>query len=207
MSQLSSVALAVACVVTAGAWRPDPAVGRRPLVARPRGATPVAPAAGADSAVEFRLRDQFGRVHEAAAYRGRALLLVGAGRGGRVAGTAWVSTFRDLQGDPAAAAAVVVPVVAVADLRGVPRLLRRFARGQFPRDPQQVVLLDWDGALARRLAFDADRCTVLLVGPAGQVLARSTPGAVDTAAARLLLRQAGDVPPTPVPVADAVSGR
>lgn len=152
------------------------------------GAAPP-PAPVADSAVDFRLTDQFGTVHQAATYRGRPLLLVGAGRPGRAAGTAWVGALRGLQGDSADASAGI-PVVAVADLRGVPRLLRRMVRGRFPDDRRQSVLLDWDGALARGLAFDPERCTILLVGPLGDVQARTTVLAVDSAAARTLLRQA-----------------
>ena len=124
------------------------------------------------------------------------------GRGGRDVGTAWVETLRALQDD--AAGAGRVPVVAVADLRGVPRLLRRFARGQFPRDRRQPVLLDWDGALARRLAFDREQCTILVVGPAGQIHMRSTIGAVDTATALALLRQAAALTPAELSGAPAL---
>ncbi len=89
-----------------------------------------------------------------------------------------------------------MPVVAVADLRGLPRLLRRVARRQFPKDRRQPVLIDWDGTLARRLALDPGRCTILLVGPAGELHARWTPGAVDTVFARALLRRAAALTPT-----------
>jgi hypothetical protein len=159
-----------------------------PLLRHAGGAAPAA-----DSVVGFRLRDQFGRVHDAADYRGRVLILVGAGRGGRAAGTAWVDALRGLQPDSAATAAI--PVVAVADLRGVPRLLRRVVRGRFPDDPRRAVLLDWDGALARRLDFHAERCTIVLVGPDGRPGAWTSPAAVDTSAARELLRQAAELAP------------
>lgn len=183
---------------------PRPALGRRAAVrglavAAAFGVPAPPPAAGAqpaagDSVVEFRLRDQFGRPAAAAEYRGRPLLLVGAGRGGRATGTAWVEAVRAMQdadGDPSPP----VPVVAVADLRGLPRLLRRFVPGQFPRERTRAVLLDWDGSVARRLAFDPNRCTIVLVGPTGQVVARSTPESVDTAAARALLRRAAGLGP------------
>ena len=162
-------------------------------------AAPRGPAPAADSPVDFRLTDQFGTVHEAARYRGRPLLLVGAGRAGRAAGTAWVGTLRELQGDSADARGGAIPVVAVADLRGVPRLLRRMVRGRFPDDRRQAVLLDWDGTLARGLGLDAERCTILLVGPQGVVQARTTALAVDSAAARTLLRQAAALDATTLP--------
>jgi hypothetical protein len=164
------------------------------VAARPRAAGRVsASVPAADSAVGFRLSDQFGRVHEAAAYRGRPMILVGAGRAGRAAGTAWVETLRGLQPDSAAATAI--PVVAVADLRGVPRLLRRFVRGRFPDDRREAVLLDWDGTLARRLGFDAERCTIVIVGPDGRPGARTSSATVDTVVARELLGQAAGLTP------------
>lgn len=157
---------------------------------------PVATAAAtvvADSLLEFRLHDQFGRLHDAAAYRGRTLIVVGAGRGGRDAGTAWVEHLRALQDSGGGTNAL--PVVAVADLRGVPRLLRRLVRGRFPDDRRRAVLLDWDGALARRFGFDTERCTLLVVGPSGRAHARTTTMAVDTTLARTLLREAAQLTP------------
>ena len=150
-----------------------------PLAARP---------AEPDSVVAFRLSDQFGRVQDAADLRGRAYLMVGAGRGGRTAGTAWVESLRALQSDSAGPA--VLPVVAVADLRGVPRLLRRVVRARFPDDRRQGVLLDWEGTLARQLGFDVQQCTIVLVGPSGRVHGRTTTAVVDLDSARAILRQA-----------------
>jgi hypothetical protein len=162
-----------------------------PVGARPTVAVRHQPSADTDSVVAFRLGDQFGGQHDAAAYRGQAWLLVGAASGGRDAATAWVETLRALQRDPTGELTPrVVPVVAVADLRGVPRLLRRFVRGRFPRDPERAVLLDWEGSLARRFALDGSRCTIMLVGPSGRLEARTLPTAVDTVLARALVRQA-----------------
>lgn len=150
---------------------------------------PHAPQPAADTVVvDFHLSDQFGQMHDAAAYRGRTLVLVGAASGGRAAGTAWVRTLRGLQDD--AAPTTVVPVVAVADLRGVPRLLRRLVRHQFPDDRRQPVLLDWDGTVARRLAFDRERCTLVVVGPTGRPQWQTTSTAVDSALAYTILRDA-----------------
>jgi hypothetical protein len=157
-------------------------------------ATGATEAAVDDSIVAFRLSDQFGRVHDAAEYRGRTLLLVGAGRGGREAGTAWVEHLRAVQ--DGVDGAPVLPVVAVADLRGVPRLLRRLVRSRFPSDPQRAVLLDWDGALARRLGFDPERCTLLVIGPTGRAHTQRTTAAVDTALARVVLREAAQLTPS-----------
>jgi hypothetical protein len=162
---------------------------RAPKAVRPARRLPVTvPAPTPDSLVAFRLSDQFGRTQDAADLRGRAYLLVGAGRGGRAAGTAWVESLRALQGDGVGPA--VLPVVAVADLRGVPRLLRRVVRGRFPDDRDRGVLLDWEGTLARQLGFDVQQCTIVVVGPSGRVHTRTTTAAVDLEGARAILRQA-----------------
>jgi hypothetical protein len=165
------------------------APARAPEAVRPARRLPVTvPAPAPDSLVAFRLSDQFGRTQDAADLRGRAYLLVGAGRGGRAAGTAWVESLRALQGDGVGPA--VLPVVAVADLRGVPRLLRRVVRGRFPDDRDRGVLLDWEGTLARQLGFDVQQCTIVVVGPSGRVHTRTTTAAVDLEGARAILRQA-----------------
>ena len=144
-----------------------------------------------DTVVTFRLGDQFGRQHDATTYRGQAWLLVGAANGGRVAAAAWVETLRAVQDDTTGERVPrTVPVVAVADLRGVPRLLRRFVRARFPRDPERAVLLDWDGSLARRFGFDGAQSTILLVDPSGRPAARTRSTAVDSALARTLVHQA-----------------
>ena len=182
-----ALALALALHPLASRARTAPATASSPNAAQA--------ASGADSVIGFRLSDQFGRVHDAAEYRGRALLLVGAGRGGRASGTAWVETLRRLQED--SGGAVALPVVAVADLRGVPRLLRRMVRGRFPDDRRQAVLLDWDGSLARRFGFDAERCTIVLIGPTGRTHAQTSPEAVvDTTLARAMLRDAAGLTST-----------
>lgn len=186
--QLAPAAFALALALDPAAWGDAATPGAAIPGATARAAVD---AARGDSVVEFRLSDQFGRVHDASTYRGRALVVVGAGRAGRADGTAWVESLRALQADTAEAGAH--PVVAVADLRGVPRLLRRVVRGRFPDERSRAVLLDWDGSVARRHGFDSERCTILVVGPTGRVHVQTTTAAVDTALARTILRQATEL--------------
>ena len=180
-------AIALALLLEVPARTPARTPTDAPTVVPSLPAPPAVRAPEPDSLVAFRLSDQFGRVQDAADLRGRAYLLVGAGRGGRAAGTAWVESLRALQGDSARTA---LPVVAVADLRGVPRLLRRVVRGRFPDERDRGVLLDWEGTLARQLGFDVQQCTIVLVGPSGRVHARTTTAAVDVDSARAILRRA-----------------
>lgn len=173
------------------------AVTRPPTAHRaPQATAPVraSTARKVDSVVQFRLPDQFGRVYDAAEYRGRRFYVVAAGSGGRSAATAWGTMLpRALAAgaDPAPAADTLpAPVVLVADLRGVPRWLRGLVRGRFPHARRDAVLLDWTGALAVQLALDPARCTVVAVSPAGRPMLRLTTLSADTAEVAAFVRRA-----------------
>ena len=145
-------------------------------------------AAAGDTVVRFRLEDQFGRVHTPATYAGAPVFIVGAAQGGRATARAWaLALTAELE---ASAAAPRITVLPVADLRGVPRLLRRLVRGRFPQEKGEQVLLDWEGSLAQAHGFERDECTVLLVGPTGEVLRRTSTTTVDAALVREFARQA-----------------
>ena len=145
-------------------------------------------AAATDTVVRFRLEDQFGRVHTPAAYAGAPVFIVGAAQGGRETARAWaLALTAELE---ASGAAPRISVLPVADLRGVPRLLRRLVRGRFPKERGEQVLLDWEGSLAQAHGLGRDECTVLLVGPTGEVLRRTSASAVDAALVREVAPQA-----------------
>lgn len=160
---------------------------RAAVSAGPGGAGATAMRLSVDSVVQFRLRDQFGRVHDAADYRGRTVYLVGAGRGGRTSATAWAAALGPLARGADGRGGAVVPI---ADLQGVPRLLRGLVRGRFPRAPGTAVLLDWDGAVSQRLGFDPAQSTVLVLAPDGRPVLRADVSGVDTAAAASFVQRA-----------------
>lgn len=159
----------------------------RPSAGSAPDAAPAARRLAVDSAVQFRLNDQFGQLHDAADYRGRPVYLVGAGRGGRASATAWAAALGPLVRGADGNAGAVVPV---ADLQGVPRLLRGLVRGRFPRAPGSAVLLDWDGAVSRRLGFDPAQSTILVLAPSGRPVLRAHTLGVDTAEAAAFVRHA-----------------
>lgn len=204
MLPLLAVRLTTSAVLLLVAPAHTPSRGA-PLDGAPWSAQDAAPIRHAtpDSAVEFRLKDQFGQVHDAADYRGRPVYLVGAGRGGRASATAWAAALGPLVRGADGNAGAVVPV---ADLQGVPRLLRGFVRGRFPSARGSAVLLDWDGAVSRRLGFDPAQSTVLVLAPSGRPVLRANTLGVDTAAAAAFVRRARAAvdgggaagPPTPL---------
>ncbi len=72
-------------------------------------------------------------------------------------------------------------VVPVANLKAVPQVLRGPMHRRFPTDPRHAVLLDWDGAVTRRLVFDPTRATIVAVGADGRPVLRLATLAVDSA--------------------------
>lgn len=94
----------------------------------------------------FTLDDQFGRTVDDATYRGVPLIVVLGGRDGAVGVAAWTSALRLAIG--ATSETCVLPV---ADLGGVPRLLRRAVSRMLPRDAEHWCALDWDGQLCTLL--------------------------------------------------------
>jgi hypothetical protein len=178
------VAPRLAAVAVAALVLGSPLPGSPPMTAE--GRAPYA--AVSDTVVRFRLEDQFGRVHTPATYAGAPVFIVGAAQGGRATARAWaLALTAELEASGAAPRITVLPV---ADLRGVPRLLRRLVRGRFPKEKGEQVLLDWEGSLAQAHGFERDECTVLLVGPAGEVLRRTSTTTVDAALVREFARQA-----------------
>jgi hypothetical protein len=148
------------------------------------------PAQPPDSVVAFRLKDQFGAETDAATFRGRAFYIVAAGRGGRAPATAWGGLLPRALAAAGAPGDAAAPVVLVADLHSVPRLLRGLVRGRFPGARRDAVLLDWGGTVAGRLGLDGERCTVLAVSPAGRPALRAVTTTADSAEVAAFVRRA-----------------
>jgi hypothetical protein len=107
------------------------------------------------------LRDQFDVLTVLPPQPGRPVVVLASARAGKDAAARWQRRLQDV------GATAGVQVVSVADLAGVPRLLRGMIRRVLPSDTAARVLLDWEGALARRVrgeraplvaaAYGADR--------------------------------------------------
>ena len=90
----------------------------------------------------FVLGDQFGRELESSTYDGAPLIVVAGNREGAGGVALWTAALRAVIGDDGG-----VDVLPVADLRGVPRLVRKLVGRLLPRDPAHWCALDWDGQL------------------------------------------------------------
>ncbi len=91
---------------------------------------------------DFLLADQFGRVLDEESYRGVPLIVVVGDRDGAAGAARWTAALRAEAGEASG-----VHVMPVADLCGVPRMLRRMIGRLLPRDPAHWCALDWEGQL------------------------------------------------------------
>ena len=108
-----------------------PAPRRRPTAGGPPARLP-----------EFLLGDQFGRELDTSTYAGAPLIVVAGNREGARGVALWTAALRAVIGSDGD-----VDVLPVADLRGVPRMVRRLVGRLLPRDPAHWCALDWDGQL------------------------------------------------------------
>lgn len=110
----------------------------------------------------FSLADQFGRKLDTATFDGVPLIVVVGNREGAPGVALWTAALRAVIGDEGD-----THVLPVAEVHGVPRMLRRMVRRLLPRDPAQWCAVDWDGQLGARIrgtsaplvaaAYDANR--------------------------------------------------
>lgn len=130
--------------------------------------------AGAQSPapVDFTLRNQYDTAFTLSAARGRMVLLLYSDR----KGSQFVGLFsraarkwRVERGDTA-----VLRIVNIANLDGVPRLLRGTIKGNFKGmengHPKSPVLLDWDGKLAKLFPAKKDATSTWIISPDGVLL-------------------------------------
>ncbi|AMW04442.1 hypothetical protein GEMMAAP_05485 [Gemmatimonas phototrophica] len=109
------------------------------------------------------LRDQFDGRTVLSSPPGRPVVLLASTRAGKDAAARWQRCLQDV------GATAGVRVVSVADLAGVPRLLRGIIRGVMPSDTAARVLLDWEGTLARRVRGDAAPLVAAAYGTDGRL--------------------------------------
>jgi hypothetical protein len=135
--------------------------------------------AGASSMIDFEIADQFDRPHSAADMRGKVVLLVGSDRKGSRYQGAWVQALR----------AEAVPIVEVADLRGVPFFIKGSVKRKFPEDRSQWVLMDWKGTFAKSYGFERDACTILLFDRNGVLRSQDAVHELDEAVLERILQR------------------
>jgi len=116
----------------------------------------------------FKLEDQFSETHRYEQYIGKVLIVVGSDREGSRYNEIWRFAIHDslkkVQLEDS------VTFIAVANVKGVPRLFRGFVRGKFPRQQHHRILMDWDGDFARIYQYQPAETNILLIDREGHVV-------------------------------------
>lgn len=127
--------------------------------------------------VDFKLKDQFGTIHQLSDVSGNVVLIIGSDKGGSQYNEVWaVAVHNALNEHPLYDQIKQVPQ---ADLRGVPRLLRPVVRAMFPNGPGQWVLMDWEGAIASEYAFVPGVSNLLVFAQDGSLVLQTSGTALD----------------------------
>jgi len=132
-----------------------------PKVAGARAAAPDA------RAVDFELRDQFGK---ALAYRfpkERVSVLTFGDRKGSAQIEGWVRPIYERYGER-------VDLHGVAVLTSVPSLFQGYARRQFRKQVKYPVLLDFKGDVARGYGYEKDGANVFVIDRDGRIVLKMT---------------------------------
>lgn len=128
------------------------------------------------------LADQFGRAVDTTTYAGVPLIVVVGNREGATGVALWTAALRAVIGEEGD-----THVLPVAELGGVPRMLRRMVKRLLPRDPAQWCALDWDGQLGAPIRGTVAPLVAAAYG-ADRALRTWTALPVDTVESALLVR-------------------
>ena len=117
--------------------------------------------------IPFELEDQFSKTLSAEDLKGRAVLVIAADGSASDFTGAWSAAL----GDTIARLELEehVEVLGLADLRGVPSLMRKRVRESFSTNPEDATLLDWKGDFAKAYAFEKRHCNLLLFDADGNI--------------------------------------
>ena len=137
--------------------------------------------------ISFNLEDQFDQKYTEEDFAGKIIILVGSDKEGSQYNERWSVAIHDsLQ---ARGVQDSVTFLAVANVKGVPRLFRGMVKGRFPRDHGQSILLDWKGRFAESYQFHPDVSNLLLFDKEGNLIHRMEGRELDQRKLKLFTRQ------------------
>ena len=118
--------------------------------------------------LDFELKDQFENLHQSSDVEGNIVLLIGSDRGGSQFNQGWGTAIHESLSDHPRYDQI--SQLAYADLRGVPFFVKGVVRGKFPQNPDQWVLMDWKGVIAKTYDFAPKSSNVLVFARDGALV-------------------------------------
>jgi len=122
-----------------------------------------------DKLIDFKLEDQFDKMHTRSDYAGKIIVIVGSDRKGSEYNSQWVESLWDsIKTDKLDSA---VTFVGVANLGAVPFFMQSIVQGFFPEDTTKRILMDWDDMFAENYNFKDDHCNLAIFGKQDDLIA------------------------------------
>jgi hypothetical protein len=142
----------------------------------------LAPALSAEPAptlIEFKLKDQFDTEHDQQQAAGKVVFILGSDGEGSEFNDAWGEAVHNALSDhPRHADLHQLPY---ADLRSVPFFAKGFARRMMPEEPENWVLMDWKGSIAKAYEFQVGATNMLVFASDGSLTAQFSGRELDNA--------------------------
>ena len=143
---------------------------------------PMATVAAPAELIDFKVEDQFKKIHTRDEVRGKLFIIVGADRKGSEFTGAWSNAI--MSGIRRLGVQDQVVEVGLADLRGLPFFLKGMIRGKFAEKSKGWSIMDWKGVFPKAYGFENDKANILVFGPDGALLHRTSgqevvPGEID----------------------------
>jgi hypothetical protein len=118
-----------------------------------------------EKAVEFTLKDQFGKELIFKFPKEKPSVLAIADKKGSEQLESWLRPILERYGER-------IEAHGVAELSNVPAIARGVVRGAMKRDVKQPVLLDWKGDVAKNYAFQKDQANIILINKDGRIIVK-----------------------------------
>jgi hypothetical protein len=148
---------------------------------------PMATVAAPAELIDFKVEDQFKKIHTRDEVRGKLFIIVGADRKGSEFTGAWSDAI--MSGIRRLGVQDRVVAVGLADLRGLPFFLKGMIRGKFAEKSKGWSIMDWKGVFPRAYGFENNRANILVFGPDGTLLHRTSGQEVDPEEIRILVEK------------------
>lgn len=141
------------------------------VIANPLGDTAKDKKAAKPKAVEFVLKDQFGKELAYKFPKDKLSVLAFADKDGSDQLDAWIRPLYDKYSDK-------IDILGVAELTAVPGIAKGIVRGMIKKKSPKSVGLDWDGKVSKSYAYQKKQANIILIDKDGNILLKEI-GAVD----------------------------
>ena len=115
--------------------------------------------------IDFRIKDQMGKLHTSGYFRNSVVVLVS----GDKKGSTFIGEWSPVLADSLAAEIknFRVKFLPHAHLEGVPFFMKCSIRNKFSDDPGEWVLMDWDGEFRKAYDLAEDHCSIVVFDARG----------------------------------------